>query len=242
MLDMPLLIMKTSSIWKENKNWVSLPIWESGEISNISENGIFSSMKSSFLIIILGIMMIISIYSMSDGYTMQHQQSQQQSTTDEEDFVLEVHNVSTNPIVTKFLIRDEVYDEICPLGQCSIEYDPNSSVTFSLPDDNYPFMYYSFQFSINYNNLSNSENNTNIGMVEEKLKDHSIKFLSGESTCHINFHKSIVNEKQQIYYCEDDGIDTSITRIYDNKKWYYDAIEKYDAELDIFTLNGTFRN
>jgi hypothetical protein len=192
-------------------------------------------MKSLFLLIILGIIISISSYSLLDGIVVTQQ------ADEASDFVLEVQNVSTNPIVTKFLIRDEVYNQLCPLGQCSIEYDPNLSVTFSLPDDNYPFMYHSFQFTINYNNISNSLNNTNDG-ISDKLKEYSIKFLSGESTCHIDFYKSIVNKEQQIYYCEDDGIDTSITRIYDNKKWNYDAIEKYDAELDIFTLNGTFRN
>lgn len=192
-------------------------------------------MKSLFLLIILGIIISISSYFLLDGIVVAQQ------ADEASDFVLEVQNVSTNPIVTKFLIRDEVYNQLCPLGQCSIEYDPNSSVTFSLPDDNYPFMYHSFQFTINYNNISNSVNNTNDG-ISDKLKEYSIKFLSGESTCHIDFYKSIVNKEQQIYYCEDDGIDTSITRIYDNKKWNYDAIEKYDAELDIFTLNGTFRN
>jgi hypothetical protein len=192
-------------------------------------------MKSLFLLIILGIIISISSYSLLDGIVVTQQ------ADEASDFVLEVQNVSTNPIVTKFLIRDEVYNQLCPLGQCSIEYDPNSSVTFSLPDNNYPFMYHSFQFTINYNNILNSVNNTNDG-ISDKLKEYSIKFLSGESTCHIDFYKSIVNKEQQIYYCEDDGIDTSITRIYDNKKWNYDAIEKYDAELDIFTLNGTFRN
>jgi hypothetical protein len=113
----------------------------------------FSSMKTFFLITILGILIINSIYSLPYDYAMQQQQPQQQPTADK-DFVLDVHNVSTNPIVTKFLIKDEVYDEICPFGQCSIEYEPNSSVTFSLPDDNNPFMYYSFQFTINYNNIS----------------------------------------------------------------------------------------
>jgi hypothetical protein len=193
-------------------------------------------MKSSSLIMILVIIISISSYSsLNNGYEVYSQIDK------EPDFVLEVHNVSTNPIVTEFSIRDEVYNQLCPLGQCSIKYDPNSSITFSLPDDNYPFMYHSFQFTINYNDLSNFGNNTNNGDIE-KLKDYSIKFLSGESTCHIDFHKSIVNKEQQIYYCENDGIDTSITRTFDNKKWYYDAIEKYDAELDIFTLNGTFRN
>jgi hypothetical protein len=192
-------------------------------------------MKSLFLLIILGIIISISSYSLLDGYVVTQQ------ADEASDFVLEVQNVSTNPIVTKFLIRDEVYNQLCPLGQCSIEYDSNSSVTFSLPDDNYPFMYHSFQFTINYNNILNSVNNTN-DRISDKLKEYSIKFLSGESTCHIDFYKSIINKEQQIYYCEDDGIDTSITRIYDNKKWHYDAIEKYDSELDIFTLNGTFRN
>lgn len=194
-------------------------------------------MKSSSLIITLIIIISsISFYSLlNNDYPVYSQ------IGEEPDFVLEVHNVSTNPIVTEFSIRDEVYNQICPLGQCSIEYDPVSSVTFSLPDDNYPFMYHSFQFTINYNNLSNFENNTNNGDIG-KLKDYSIKFLSGESTCHIDFQKSMVNKEQKIYYCEDDGIDTSITRTFDNKKWHYDAIEKYDAELDIFTLNGTFRN
>lgn len=191
-------------------------------------------------------MMIISFYSYSysllDGYAIkqQQQQHQHQPTDKQEDFVLEVHNVSTNPIVTKFLIRNEVYDQVCPLGQCSIEYAHYSSVIFSLPADNYPFMYHSFQFTINYNNLSNLESSTNNKIIE-KLKDHSIKFLTGESTCYIDIHKSIVNEEQKIYYCEGDGIDTSIIRTYDNKQWHFDAIEKYDAELDIFTLNGTFR-
>jgi hypothetical protein len=192
-------------------------------------------MKSLFLLIILGIIISISSYSLLNGYVVTQQ------ADEASDFVLEVQNVSINPIVTKFLIRDEVYNQLCPLGQCSIEYDPNSSVTFSLPDNNYPFMYHSFQFTINYNNILNSVNNTNDG-ISDKLKEYSIKFLSGESTCYIDFYKSIENKEQQIYYCEDDGIDTSITRIYDNKKWNYDTIEKYDAELDIFTLNGTFRN
>jgi len=194
-------------------------------------------MKSLFLsLIILGVITSISSCFLLNGYTVVFQQTDQES-----DFILEVQNVSTSPIVTKFLLRDEVYNQICPLGQCSIEYDPSSSVTFSLPDDNYPFMYHSFQFTINYKNLSNFKNNTNNG-ISEKIKEYYIKFLSGESTCHIDFHKSIVNKEQQIYYCEDDGIDTSITRIHDNKKWHYDAIEKYDKELDVFTLNGTFRN
>ena len=115
--------------------------------------------------------MIISVYSLPDGYALQQQQhSQQQPTADEKDFVLEVHNVSTNSIVTKFLIIDEVYDAICPLGLCSIEYDPTSSVTFSLPDDNYPFMYHSFQFTINYNNLSNLESSTNNKIIEKIIK------------------------------------------------------------------------
>jgi hypothetical protein len=192
-------------------------------------------MKSVFLLIIIGIIISIFYCSLFNAYAVRQQ------TDEESDFVLVVQNVSTNPLVTKFLIRDEVYNQLCPLGQCSIEYDRNSSVTFSLPDDNYPFMYHSFQFTITYNNISNSGNNINDGN-SEKLKDYSIKFLSGKSTCYIDFHKSIVNKEQQTYYCEDDGIDTSITRIYDNKKWYYDTIEKYDAELDIFTLNGTFRN
>ena len=192
--------------------------------------------SSSLIIILVIVISSISCYSLlNNSYEVYS------SIGKEPDFVLEVHNVSTNPNVAKFSIRDEVYNQICPLGQCSIEYDPNSSVTFSLPDDNYPFMYHSFQFTISYNNMSNLENSTSKGIVE-KLKDYSIKFLSGESTCHIDFHKSIVNKEQQIYYCEDDGVDTSITRTYDNKKWHYDAIEKYDAELDIFTLNGTFRN
>jgi hypothetical protein len=172
------------------------------------------------------------------------QQPQQQSITDKEDFVLEVHDVSTNPIVTNFLLKGDIYDEICSFVQCLIEYDPISSVTFSLPDDNYPFIYHSFQFTINHNILSNFTYNKNIdiGVAEEKLKDNIVEFVSGQSTWHIDVYKSVVNKEQQIYYCEDDGIDTSITRIYDNKKWYFDAIEMYDAKLDTFTLNGTFRH
>jgi hypothetical protein len=45
---------------------------------------------------------------------------------------------------------------------------------------------------------------------------YSFKLITGESTCFIDFHNSIVNQKQQIYYCEDDGVDTSIVRIDDN--------------------------
>jgi hypothetical protein len=190
-------------------------------------------MKTLFLVIVLGIIIFFSYYS-STGYAV-HQQSIDKTP----DFVLEVQNVSKNPVVTKFLIRDEVFNQVCPSAQCLIDYNPHS-IVFSLPADDYPYMYHSFQFTINYNQ-SNLENISNKEFLK-KLKDYSSEFLTGESTCFIDFHKSIVNEKQRIYYCEDDGVDTSIIRIDDNQQWQYDSIEKYDAGLDTFTLNGTFRN
>ena len=189
-------------------------------------------MKTLFLVIVLGLIIFVSCY-LSSSYAAH------QSVVDKTpDFVIEVQNVSKTPVVTKFLLRDEVFNQICPLGHCAIDYDPHS-IYFSLPSDNYPYMYHSFQFTINYN-LANLKN-TSFGENLKKLGTSS-KFLTGDSTCFIDFHKSIVNEKQQIYYCEDDGIDTSIVRIDDNQKWQYDSIEKYDAGLDTFTLNGTFRN
>ena len=188
-------------------------------------------MKTLFLIIVIGIIIFISCY-LSPSYAVPY------SIDKTPDFVLEVQNVSKTPVVTQFLIRDEVYNQVCPLGQCAVNYNPHS-INFSLPADNYPFMYHSFQFTINYNS-SNLEKTSN-GKIFKNLDDSS-KFLTGDSTCFIDFDKSIVNEKQQIYYCEDDGVDTSIVRIDDNQKWKYDSIEKYDAGLDTFTLNGTFRN
>ncbi len=189
-------------------------------------------MKYSFLII-LGIMVSLSNYFSQNIYSLL--QPEEKVT----DFLLEVQNASTIPFVKQFAIENEVYDQICPDDQCSIKYSPHSSSNFSLPSDNYPFMYHSFHFKINYNQ-SDSENSP-IKEYTKKLKNHQINFLTGGSTCFIDFHKSIINEKQRIYYCEDDGVDTSITRIYDNKRWYYDTIEKYDAESDLFTLKGNFR-
>ena len=188
-------------------------------------------MKTLFLVIVLGMIIFVSYYS-STGYAVH------QSIDKTPDFILEVQNASKTPIVTKFIIRDEVFNQVCPLGHCSIDYNPHS-IVFSLPVDDYPYMYHSFQFTINYN-VSNPEN-TSIREIYKKLGNSS-EFLTGDSTCFIDFHKSIVNEKQQIYYCEDDGVDTSIVRIDDNQQWQYDSIEKYDAGLDTFTLNGTFRN
>ncbi len=210
-------------------------------------------MKSSFLLKILGIIIIsISVYSYSfslyEGFAIEQQKSEISTKSDQgkDDLILEVHNASTDPIVTKFLIGNEVYDQICPSHiQCSIEYDPSSSIIFSLPADNYPFMYHSFPFTINYNNLSKLQNQvTNNSIVNKSGKDYySFKFLTGESTCYIDIHKSIVNEKQKVYYCEDnDSIDTSIIRIFDNKKWHFDTTEKYDAKSNIFTLYGTLRS
>ena len=60
-------------------------------------------MKSPFLLIILGIIISISSFSLLNDYAVRQQ------TDEASDFVLAVQNVSTNPIVTKFLIRDEVY-------------------------------------------------------------------------------------------------------------------------------------
>jgi len=188
-------------------------------------------MKTLFLVIVLIIIIFVSYYS-STGYAVH------QSIDKTPDFVIEVQNVSKTPVVTKFLIRDEVFNQVCPLGHCAIDYNPHS-IVFSLPADNYPYMYHSFQFTINYD-LANLKN-TSYGENFKKLGNSS-KFLTGDSTCFIDFHKSIVNKKQQIYYCEDDGVDTSIVRIDDNQKWQYDSIEKYDVGLDTFTLNATFRN
>ena len=188
-------------------------------------------MKTLFLVIIIGIIIFVSCY-LSPSYAVPY------NIDKTPDFVIEAQNVSKTPVVTKFLIRDEVFNQVCPLGHCTIDYNPHS-IVFSLPDDNYPYMYHSFQFTINYN-LANLENTPNEEIF--KILDNSSKFLTGDSTCFIDLHKSIVNEKQQIYYCEDDGVDTSIVRIDDNQKWQYDSIEKYDVRLDTFTLRGTYRN
>jgi len=189
-------------------------------------------MKNLFLVIVLNIIIFISCYS----YTAY---SAHQTIDKTPDFVLEVQNVSKTPVVTNFLLRDEVFNQVCPLGQCTIDYNPHS-IHFSLPSDDYPYMYHSFEFTINYN-LSNL-GNTPQGKIIKNLRDNSSEFLTGDSTCFIDLHKSIVNENQQIYYCEHDGVDTSIVRIDDNQKWPYDSIEEYDVGLDTFMLNGTFRN
>jgi len=145
------------------------------------------------------------------------------------DFTLELKDVNTIPIVTKFEVDGESYMQICPYAICKIEVI-NSSFTPPNPDNKMMMMIaHSIDFNVMYNNTD-----TNGGPNQNIYE----KFSESMDGCLI--HNIIKDEEREIYFCNN-GTDV-LKRNSDSKTWYYDSVGIYDVIKHTYTVKGDFKN
>lgn len=148
----------------------------------------------------------------------------------ESDFVLEAHlsrEASEPPWkVTKFMISGESDKQICPSGQCSISTEGESPALYPPNTDS---MYFSYDMHfILKDNMTHPE-------IGPKKKEFLEQFTTGLSHCRIN--DIIEKNGQELYFCHGEN---SISRIFDSKTWYYDAIGIFDAKNYVLKVYGNF--
>jgi hypothetical protein len=139
------------------------------------------------------------------------------------DFILELKNVTTIPIISKLEIEGENVQQICPTDKCKLEFI-NSSFIHPKPDN--MTISHTIDFNLKYNGT-----NANLDSIE---KEHIEKFMASMNSCII--YDTIEDKGQKIYFCKD-GLNNMI-RNYDSKSWYYDSIGIFDAIKNTYTVKG----
>ena len=145
------------------------------------------------------------------------------------DYTLELKDVDTIPIVTKFEVDGESYMQICPYVICKIKVI-NSSFTPPNPDNKIMMISHTIDFNVMYNNTDTNEGiNQNIFLE---------KFSESMDGCLI--HNIIKDEEREIYFCNN-GMDV-LKRNSDSKSWYYDSNGIYDVVKHTYTVKGDFNS
>lgn len=124
------------------------------------------------------------------------------------DLILEMN--TTNEKLTFLAIEGESYKEICPSGQCKIEYN----------DDQYGYFHGPSPEIISNNDF--------------RLEDNIIYAV--RTSCNID--DIITENDQEIYTCRD-GL-TTIIRKSDSKSWDYSSTGIFDAKNDTLKIFGNF--
>lgn len=145
------------------------------------------------------------------------------------DYTLELKDVDTIPIVTKFEVDGESYMQICPYVICKIEVI-NSSFTPPNPDNKMMMIAHTIDFNVMYNNTD-----TNEGLDQNIFLE---KFSESMDGCLI--HNIIKDEEREIYFCNN-GMDV-LKRNSDSKSWYYDSNGIYDVVKHTYTVKGDFNS
>jgi len=146
------------------------------------------------------------------------------------DFTLELNDVNTIPIVTKFEVDGESYMQICPYAICKIEVI-KSSFTPPNPDNRTMMMIaHSIDFDVKYNNTNTNEGHSKNIFLE--------KFSESMDECLI--HNIIKDEEREIYFCHS-GTDV-LKRNSDSKSWYYESNGVYDVIKHTYTVKGDFKS
>jgi hypothetical protein len=141
------------------------------------------------------------------------------------DFVLELQNVNTVPIISNLEIDGENVQEICPANNCEIELTNNNS-SFNPPNLNNMTISHIIDFNLKYNNKNVS--------LDPTKKEYLEKFRETMNSCSI--YDIIEDKGRKIYFCSDET--NTMSRISDSKSWHYDSIGIYDAIKNTYTVKG----
>lgn len=167
--------------------------------------------KSTYIIVVITVMTIL--FSIKT--------TQAQSTAD---FLLIMNNAKSNPTVTKFALNGTNYTELCPSGHCTIKL--GTFKWFSPPTPESQGISYDIEFKLTDNVAQND-----IGLKKREFLEQ----FKADMFCKVD---GITEENnQEIYYCHDDS---TVTRIFDLKRWYYNSTGIYDARADTLNVTGNY--
>ena len=143
------------------------------------------------------------------------------------DFILELDNVSDNPKITYFEIRNESSKDICPHKECKIDYEFE---WFSTPTNDLD----GSTFKINFITLNNT-----IGSDDQKIElvnNQTLqKYQMSMFYCQVN--TKVDNDYYKIDYCNEQ---INILRESDSKNWDYNSSAIYDINYDTYTVVGKY--
>jgi hypothetical protein len=168
--------------------------------------------KSTYILVVITLMTIL--FSIKT--------TQAQSTSP--DFVLIMNNAKSHPTVTKFELNGTNYTELCPSGHCTVKQ--GTFQWFSPPTPEGQGISYDIEFK-----LTDNVAQKDIGLKKREFLEQ----FKADMFCKVD---DITEENnQEIYYCHDDS---TVTRIFDLKRWYYDSTGIYDARADTLTVTGNY--
>ena len=119
----------------------------------------------------------------------------------ESDFNLVLTNVTEDPKISKFNVTGESYKQICPSGQCNIEY---TYTNFIAPSPSSRGIAYSIDFVVE-DNITNKD-------LGPKKKEYLEQYGANMFGCMVS--DIIEDNDQEIYYCSDRT--NSIARDFDS--------------------------
>lgn len=143
----------------------------------------------------------------------------------ESDFTIEATVNKPHLNFTKFEIQDQGYKEMCPSGQCKIDYSGDKYTNFVAPSAD--LMYFT---AFNNFNLPNNVSNADMGPKKKEFMEKFTIF----TLCRV---KDIIEENgQEIYTCHNGT--TLIDRKFDGREWRYDTTTTFDAKKNTLKAHG----
>ena len=174
------------------------------------------NIKSILLIIIIGIS--IPLLMISNSVYGQYSKF---------DFILELDNVSNNPKITYFEIRNESSKDICPHKECKIDYEFE---WFSTPTKDLDGSTFKINF-ITLNNTIGSDDQKIVAVNNQTLQKYQMSMFY----CQVN--TKVDNDYYKIDYCNEQ---INILRESDSKNWDYNSSAIYDINYDTYTVVGKY--
>jgi hypothetical protein len=178
-------------------------------------------MNILILLVIVGVAGVVSLLQFTHG---------------ESDFVFEAKPIAPSPTsvisapalsITKFEIQGEKYKEMCPSGQCKIDYGGQSFSGAPTPDS------MDISFSIDFT-LQDKIPNPDLGPKKKEFMEQ----FNLNNVCHVD---DIIEENgQELYYCHGGGFGNGINRKFDSRSWEYDTIGIYDAKKNTLKVYGNY--
>jgi hypothetical protein len=145
------------------------------------------------------------------------------------DYIYLEANVNPNEktlVLTTFEFNNT---QICPSGQCKIDYKKNSTY-FSGPDIPESTLIFSrFDFT-----AQDDIGHANLGEKKKAL----IERYKMDITCDVN--DIIEDNGQEKYYCKDSIIKSSIFNTFTHIHWKFNVVGTFDAKNNTFAIYGEF--
>jgi hypothetical protein len=157
-----------------------------------------------------------------------------QKVANQDDLVFDVQGLKTSPTTKDFQIKGEVWDEICPPGQCEIEEDGYSLYVITPDlDVTTPRVYLSLNFFV-HDNITNKD----LTPLQKKFAErYQLSFA-----CYVNSVNDIIEHgNNATYKCSNDSTFLKKENPEDTDSTYYFKTEgTYNNQSDTIVATGKY--